>query len=128
MFRALSARDARRWKFISFRGDRGGESRGVVDVLAIRKDTSVPTDPKLKSHDWFDIVLVQCKGGASRAPTHDDIQRLRRVAKVYRAKAVLLFESRRGRTAVFKTLPARGDDWVVVAGKDVFGSALGPLR
>ena len=121
MFRALSARHARRWKFVSFRGDQGGESRGVVDVLAIRKDTSAPTDPKLKSHDLFDIVLVQCKGGGARAPTHDDIQRLRRVAKVYRAKAVVLFEWRFRSAAVFKTLPARGDDWVVVDGKDVFG-------
>lgn len=93
----------------------------MVDLLAIRKDTSAPADPKLKSHDLFDIVLVQCKGGGARAPTHDDIQRLRRVAKFYRAKAVVLFEWRVGQAAVFKTLPPRGNEWIVVAGKEVFG-------
>lgn len=49
MFRALSARYVRRWKFVSFRGEGGAESRGVVDILAIRKDTSVPSDPMLKA-------------------------------------------------------------------------------
>ena len=61
------------------------------------------------------------KGGGARTPTHDEIQRLRRGAKLFRAKAVVLFEWRLGSAAVFKTLPARRDDWVVVAGKDVFG-------
>ena len=96
-------------------------AHGVVDILAIRKDTSLPSDPMLKSHDLFDIVLVQCKGGGARAPTDEDIRRLRRVAKVYRAKAVVLFEWRRGQTTMFKTLPPRGNEWIAVAGKDVFG-------
>src|SRR5271165_5518967 len=37
MFRALGNRVARRWRFVSFRGEGGGEYRGIVDVLAIRK-------------------------------------------------------------------------------------------
>ena len=61
------------------------------------------------------------RGGGARTPTQNDILRLRRVAKLYRAKDVVLFEWRRGHSAVFKTLPPRGNDWTVVEGKDVFG-------
>ena len=38
IFRALSSRIANRWKFVSFRGVGKGEWRGVVDLIAIRKD------------------------------------------------------------------------------------------
>jgi hypothetical protein len=121
MFRALSSRHAKRWKFISFRGEGGGESRGVVDVLAIRKDTTAPTDVALKAYDLFDIVLVQCKGGGAAAPTKDDIKRLRRVAKVYRAKAIVLFEWKSGTSAALKKLAPRGFDWMESTGRDIFG-------
>lgn len=40
MLRALSTRVAKRWRFVSFRGKGKREWRGVVDVIAIRKDTS----------------------------------------------------------------------------------------
>ena len=40
LFRALATRVAKRWRFVSFRGTGGREWRGVVDVIAIRKDTS----------------------------------------------------------------------------------------
>ena len=43
MFKALGKRVAGRWKFVSFRGKKGGEWRSIVDVLAIRKDTSEPS-------------------------------------------------------------------------------------
>lgn len=65
MSRALSSRHPKRWKFISFRDEGGGESRGVVDILAIRKNTCIPDDAALKAYDLFDIVLVQCKGESS---------------------------------------------------------------
>ncbi len=37
IFRALSTRVAKRWRFVSFRGAGRGEWRGIVDVLAIGK-------------------------------------------------------------------------------------------
>jgi hypothetical protein len=43
LFRALSNRVAKRWRFVSFRGFGKGEWRGIVDVIAIRKNTSPPT-------------------------------------------------------------------------------------
>jgi hypothetical protein len=51
LFRALASRIAKRWRLVSFRGDGGGEWRGIVDVLAIRKDTSHSTHELLKSGD-----------------------------------------------------------------------------
>jgi hypothetical protein len=61
LFRALASRVARRWRFVSFRGKGGGEWRGIVDILAIRKDTSRSTHYLLKSGDLFEIILVQMK-------------------------------------------------------------------
>jgi len=69
LFRALSNRVAKRWRFVSFRGMGGGEWRGVVDVLGIRKDTSKSDHKLLKSGDLFDVVLVQMKGGSARLPS-----------------------------------------------------------
>ena len=67
MFRALSTRVAKRWQLVSFRGAKKGEWRGVVDLIAIRKDTAEPKTDTLKRGDLFDLVLVQLKGGSARA-------------------------------------------------------------
>ena len=121
LFRALSARVANRWRFVSFRGAGGGEWRGIVDVLAIRKDTSPSDHHLLKSGDLFDIVLVQMKGGSARMPSPGDMQRLQVVARRYRAKAIVLFEWRRGerRSCTFKRW-SRGE-WHEVSAVEVFG-------
>ena len=50
------------WKLVSFLGKRGGESTGVVDIMAIRKDHSLGIDG-LKRGDLFEIILIQVKGG-----------------------------------------------------------------
>jgi hypothetical protein len=97
LFRALAARVAKRWRFVSFRGTGGGEWRGIVDVLAIRKDTSQSTHKLLKSGDLFDIVLVQMKGGGASRPTQSEMERLQAVARRYRAKDILLFEWKKER-------------------------------
>src|SRR5262245_9803031 len=83
IFRALSSRVAKRWKFVSFRGKGKGEWRGIIDVLAVRKDTAQPANAKLKRGDLLEIVLIQVKGGGARGPTHEDCIRLREVAKYY---------------------------------------------
>jgi hypothetical protein len=76
---------------VSFRGTGGGEWRGIVDVLAIRKDTSHSDHELLKSGDLFDFVLVQMKGGGARMPRPSEIRRLRAVRARYGAKAIVLF-------------------------------------
>src|SRR5215210_1198098 len=101
LFRALSNRVAKRWRFVSFRGKNKGEWRGIVDVLAIRKDTSQPTGNGLKRGDLFDIILIQLKGGSARRPTLEEKHRLKEVAKNYSAKEVVLFEWKRGKVTAF---------------------------
>ncbi len=120
MFRALSTRIAKRWQFVSFRGAGKGEWRGVVDVIAIRKDTSHPKGKVLKRGDLFDIVLVQIKGGSAKAPTLKDKQRLREVAKHYRARAVVQFHWQKGKTAEFSVLQ-RSSEWKSSTGAEIFG-------
>ena len=124
LFRALSNRVAKRWRFVSFRGVKGGEWCGVVDIIAIRKDTAKSYDEVLRTGDLFEIILVQLKGGSADMPTHKDIQRLKAVAKRYHAKEVVLFEWRqsgpkRAKTCCFSLL--KGDTWTPSTAEDIFG-------
>ena len=120
MFRALSRRVAERWEFVSFRGKGKGEWRGVVDVVAIRKNTSQPESPKLKRGDLFEIILVQVKGGTARPPTQEDRIRLREVARQYSARAVVLFEWKKGVSWRFLVLNLRSLEWEETTGEVVF--------
>jgi hypothetical protein len=110
LFRALTSRVAKRWRFVSFRGTGGGEWRGVVDVLAIRKDTAKSDHEVLKSGDLFEIVLVQMKGGSALNPTDADVRRLQAVKQRYRAIGVVLFAWEKGVSAHFSKL--KGRRWV----------------
>ena len=120
LFKALSARAAQRWRFVSFRGSGGGEWRGIVDILAIRKDTAVSKHNLLKSGDLFDFILVQMKGGSARKPSASEIARLRAVSRRYRAKKIVLFSWKRQRECKFETL-SRADDWELSSATAIFG-------
>jgi hypothetical protein len=120
IFRALSARVAKRWRFVSFRGTDQGEWRGAVDVLAIRKDTTQPANPLLKRGDLFDIVLVQIKGGGARMPSLDERRRLRLIARRYRVRAIVLFQWHKGKSSRFYVL-GRNLEWKPTTGAEVFG-------
>ena len=78
-----------RWHFVSFYGPGGVESRGVVDIIAIRKDHRVPP-AGTKRGDALQIILIQIKGGYAAKPTMEDGKRLRIVARRHGACAVLL--------------------------------------
>ena len=120
LFRALSMRVAKRWQFISFRGTGKGEWRGVVDVLAIRKDTTQPTASDLKRGDLFDMVFVQIKGGGARMPSPEDCSRLRSVAKFYEAKAIVLFTWVKNERTEFSVLQPDGT-WKPSSAHAIFG-------
>lgn len=120
IFLALSAKVADRWKFISFRGKRKGESRGIVDVLAVRKDMFEPGSEILKRGDLFDIIIVQIKGGSAPNPTPDDCKRLREVARRYRARVIVMFQWKKGSHSEFLTMQRNGD-WRAATGKEIFG-------
>lgn len=120
IFRALSVRVASRWKFVSFRGAEKGEWRGVVDIIAIRKNTALPEGEVLKRGDLFEIILIQVKGGSARGPTENDCLRLRAIAKLYRAKAVVQFQWRKGKSSTFLTL-SRNMKWKPTTSEELFG-------
>lgn len=124
LFRALTNRVAKRWRFVSFRGIHGGEWCGIVDVLAVRKDTSRSNHRLLKSGDLFEVILVQMKGGSAEWPSDKDIRRLKAVSKRYGAKAVVLFTwdrntGERGKHCQYYRLGGRG--WAECTATDIFG-------
>lgn len=92
----------RRWNVVGFTGPGGQESRGIVDLVAIRKDQRLPSDGS-KRGDLFEMILIQVKGGSSDAPSAEDIARLRRVARRYNA-TVVLSTWKRAKTFTFEEL------------------------
>lgn len=107
-----------KWNIVDFGGKTKSEARGIVDLMAIRKDHRQDS-PGLKRGDLFEIVLIQSKGGTAPRPTVEDIVRLLRVAEYHRAKAVILAEWQRG--AKLNLFRLKGNDWVPVAPPDIFG-------
>lgn len=78
-----------KWRLVEFGGKNGHESKGVVDMIAIRKDYKTIADG---GHigDLLDIVLIQVKGGNSPLPKTPDIERLNAVKEHHRASKVVL--------------------------------------
>jgi hypothetical protein len=117
--RQASART--RWQLITFCGAAGGESVGVVDLLAIRKDHGKPL-LGTKRGDNFQIILIQVKGGKAPMPTAEDGHRLRAVARRHRAHRVLLGAWSKGKAARFFRLRKRHcedlSDWIEVEDLD----------
>ena len=89
------------WQIVSFCGPNGCESVGIVDLLAIRKDHNLPSKPGLKRGDLLELVLIQVKGGGAAWPSHEELLRLRKVARHYRAKHVVLAAWKKGKQPTF---------------------------
>jgi hypothetical protein len=113
-----SHRTGARWNIVDFGGKTRSESRGIVDLLAIRKNHRQDAEG-LKRGDLFEIILIQTKGGAAPRPTAEDVERLLKVAKHHRAKAVILAEWRRGEKLVLFKLTRR--KWMPATATDLFG-------
>ncbi len=111
-------RTGARWNLVEFGGKTGAEARGIVDMIAIRKDHR-GVFAGVKRGDLFEIVLIQTKGGSSPRPTADDVRRLQRVARHHKARAVVLAEWQLGeRLDLFKLSRGR---WKPVSPREVFG-------
>jgi hypothetical protein len=121
MFRALTRRVADRWQLVSFRGRKGSEWRGIVDVLAIRKATGPAAQPDLKPGDLFDIIIVQLKGGNAPDPTAVDVRRLLAVRRVLKARAVVLYSWKRRSHSTYRRLDVRSGQWRETTADAVFG-------
>src|SRR5581483_6547907 len=87
-----------RWQLVTFYGKSGGESVGVVDLLAIRKDHGAPAGV-IRRGDALQIILIHVKGGGAARPTPQDAARLRAVAKKHGACHVLLATWKKGTAA-----------------------------
>lgn len=74
-----------KWNLVEFGGRTRSEARGIVDLIAIRKDHR-RDGPGLKRGDLFEIVLIQTKGGSAPRPKPDDVARLRKVAKLHNSQ------------------------------------------
>jgi hypothetical protein len=105
------------WHLLTFAGPQGGESRGVVDMIAIRKDHGKPY-LGTKRGDTFQIILIQVKGGQAARPTDEDRDRLRRVAKRHGACGILLATWQKGKSAQFFALFTKDgraeEEWIEV--------------
>jgi len=95
-----------RWELITFCGRAGGESVGVVDLLAVRKDHGKPVGG-IKRGDALQLILIQVKGGGAADPTSEDAIRLRAVAKRHGAGPILLATWKKGTAARFYCLSDR---------------------
>ena len=113
-----SRRTGARWNLVDFGGKAKAEARGIVDLIAIRKDHK-HDGPGLKRGDLFEIVLIQTKGGSAPRPTPDDLARLAKVARHHRAKAVILAEWRR--TEKLDLFKLSGKRWKLVSPTEIFG-------
>lgn len=107
-----------RWQLVTFCGADGGESVGVVDMIAVRKDHR-DLLPGTKRGDRLQIVLIQVKGGRAAMPTREDGQRLSIVARHHRAQKVLLATWTKGTAARFFKLSNRRSsealrDWIEI--------------
>jgi hypothetical protein len=112
----FTRRTGARWNVVDFGGK--AEARGIVDLMAIRKDHR-HDGPGLKRGDLFEIILIQTKGGSSPRPTADDLARLTKVARHHRAKAVVLVEWRRAEKLELFTLS--GNRWKPASADEIFG-------
>ena len=113
-----SRRTGAKWNLVDFGGKTKAEARGIVDMIAIRKDHR-HDGPALKRGDLFETVLIQTKGGSAPRPTPDDVARLSRVAQHHRAKAVILAEWRRAKK--LELFKLNGTHWQSVLPDEIFG-------
>ena len=102
---------------VEFGGVTGAESYGIVDILAIRKNHKAPKDGGNRG-DLFDIILVQTKGGSSRRPSDDAVDRMIKVKKHHRARAIVLGEWKKGQDLKLSELVGRR--WKETIPADVF--------
>lgn len=115
----FSLKGGKKWQLISFEGPNGGESRGIVDLIAIRRDHKY-RDKLLKIGDLFEIILIQVKGGSARWPSKDDILRLSKVGKYYHAKRIVLADWQKGEAPTFYSLTLINPSWEKIKPNEAF--------
>lgn len=119
-----SSKGGVKWQVVSFNGKGGQESRGIVDMIAIRKNHRLSTQ-ELKAGDLFEIILVQVKGGKAKFPSDADVKHLMQVAKHHNADKVVLTEWKKGKALRCFLLP---DMETPVHAEEIFGTVPSPAK
>lgn len=112
-----SKKNGKKWQLVSFEGQKGGESRGIVDFIAIRRDHKSNEKP-LKIGDIFEIILIQVKGGSAPKPSTDEVLRLSKVGEYYNVKHIILADWQKGKAPALYLL--RNYSWEKIKPKNVF--------
>jgi hypothetical protein len=112
-----SSKDGVKWQVVSFNGKAGHESKGIVDMIAIRKNHAESSASPYRG-DLFEIVLVQVKGGGAAFPSDRDIERLMQVRTHHKADKVVLTEWKKGEKLCCYLLP---DTKKLVPASEIFG-------
>ena len=115
---SFSTKGRKKWHFVSFEGSKGGESTGIVDFIAIRRNHK-PKSLPFKKGDLFEIILIQVKGGSASVPTPKEINRLNKVGKYYHAKYIILSEWQKGKSP--KLYKLKSKLWEETTLKEAFG-------
>ena len=85
---SLKTKKRNPWRFVNFRGPKGGESPGAIDLLAVRrKNVKYQTKSNL-----LEIILIQVKGSANNPewPKPEDVRRMKSAKKSCNAKHLVL--------------------------------------
>jgi len=107
-----------KWNLVEFGGKTGSESKGIVDLVAIRKNHKAHQSG-LKRGDLFDIILIQVKGGGTKRPSDSDLERLVQVKEYHNARAIVLAEWKKGQSLIFYRL--ENFLWQEVDPVEIFG-------
>ncbi len=113
-----SSKGGVKWQVVSFNGPAGQESKGIVDMIAIRKNHGRSENSQHRG-DLFEIILIQVKGGTAEFPSSTEIDRLVSVKDYHRADKVVLTEWKQGETLCCYLLP---DTTKAVPASEIFGN------
>ena len=116
--------DAPLSQFVEFEGREGGESNGIVDLLAVKRnrDHKKTKNMDCNVNDLLDIIHIQVKGGSAKDPTESDRKRMLIVSKYYNCRETLLSIWNRNSFdhVIFKRLK-NNLEWEKVDAKTIFG-------
>ena len=116
--------DAPLSQFVEFEGREGGESNGIVDLLAVKRnrDRKKIKNMDCNVNDLLDIIHIQVKGGSAGDPTKAAKKRMLIVSKYYNCRETLLsrWNPAKFNQVIFKRLN-NNLEWEKVDENTIFG-------
>ena len=114
---SLKTKKSNPWRFANFRGPKGGESAGAIDLLAVRRKI---VKYKTKS-DLLEIILIQVKGSATKPkwPTSDHVKRMKNAKKSCNAKQLVLVRYTYKKEKQYYYL-TKGNEWMESSIEGIF--------